>query len=251
MKEKISVITVTYNEKENLKRTLDALAKQDYPNVESIIVDGNSNDGSLDVIKEFEKNFKGTVKWISEKDSGMDEAINKGLKMATGDIIGCYWDEFANEKVLSRIAKEFDNKKIDGIHGDLVYMTDDIPVRYWKVGEGEIKTGWMPAHPTLYLRTAVYEKYGFYRQDIKYAWDYEFMIRIFKDNGVKLSYIPEVLINMFYGGTTTGGIKSYLKSFEDSVKALKVNDVRWPLIITIKRTIKTLFQFKNINKLNS
>lgn len=243
--QKVSVITVTYNEVENLTKTLDALLQQDYENIESIIVDGGSTDNSVKVIQEFEKKFKGTVKWISEKDHGMFEAANKGIKMATGDIIGGYWDVYASPDVITKIVKKIEKDGTDGAHGDLLYVEGNTVKRYWKMGEGRIQDGWMPGYPTLYLKREVYEKYGLYNEKFKYSWDYEFMIRILKHNKVKLSYIPEILIYMFYGGSSTSGFQAYKNSILDSIKALKGNKVKFPRIITLKRLIRTTFQFVN------
>lgn len=242
---KVSVITVTYNEVENLTKTLKALLQQDYKNIESIIVDGGSTDNSVEVIKEFEKKFKGTVKWVSERDRGMFEAINKGVKMATGDIIGGYWDVYASNDVITKVVEIMEKDGTDGVHGDLLYMDGNIVKRYWKMGQGRIQDGWMPAYPTLYLKKEVYEKYGLYNEKFKYSWDYEFMIRILNSNEIKLSYIPEILIYMFYGGSSTSGFRAYKNSILDSIKSLKENQIKFPRIITLKRFIKTTFQFIN------
>lgn len=242
---KVSVITVTYNEVENLTKTLKALLKQDYKNIESIIVDGGSTDNSVEVIQEFEKKFKGTVKWISEKDHGMFEAANKGIKMATGDIIGGYWDVYASSDVITKIVTTIEREGTDGVHGDLLYVEGSKIKRYWKMGEGKIQNGWMPGYPTLYLKREVYEKYGLYNEKFKYSWDYEFMVRILNKGKVKLSYIPEVLIYMFYGGSSTSGFRAYKNSILDSIKSLKENQVKFPRIITFKRFIRTAFQFIN------
>lgn len=242
---KVSVITITYNNAENLAKTLEALLQQDYENLESIIIDGGSTDNSVEIIKNFEKKFKGTVKWKSEKDRGMYEAINKGIKMATGEIIGCYWDIYASSDVITKIVKTIERDGTDGVHGDLLYIDGNKVKRYWKMGKGRIQNGWMPGHPTLYLKKEVYDKYGLYSEKYKYSWDYEFIIRILKDDKVKLSYIPEILIYMFYGGTTTSGVQAYKKSIMDSIKSLEENHIRFPRIITLKRFIRTAFQFIN------
>lgn len=246
---KVSVVTVTYNDAENLAKTLEALLQQDYDNIESIIVDGGSTDNSVEIIKEFQKKFKGTVKWKSEKDRGMFEAVNKGIKMATGDIIGCYWDVYASTDIITKMVTAIENDGTDGVHGDLLYMDGNNVKRYWKMGQGKIQNGWMPGHPTLYLKKEVYEKYGLYSEKYKYSWDYEFIVRILNREEVKLSYIPEILIYMFYGGVSTNGFQAYKRSITDSIKSLQENQIPFPRIITLKRFIRTAFQFVKSRKI--
>lgn len=244
---KVSIITVTYNDAENLKKTLSALLRQDYPDIESIIVDGGSTDGSIELIKEFEKRFHKKfhreVKWVSEKDNGLYDAANKGIRMAEGELIGCYWDVFASHDVVGRIVKTVEEEKTDGAHGDLIYTNQGKVVRYWKMGRGSIEKGWMPAHPTLYLKKEVYQKYGLYKEKYRCSGDYEFMVRALKGGSVRLSYIPEVLVCMFYGGLSTGGASAYRQSIYESILALRENGVPFPELVTLKRTLRTSMQF--------
>lgn len=240
---KVSVITITYNNVENLKKTLNALKQQDYKEIESIIVDGGSTDGTIDIIKQFEAEFHGEVKWISEKDKGVYDAVNKGIRMATGDIIGCYWDVFASKHVISKIVTAIKQKKVDGVHGDLYYMNGDKIIRRWRMGQGTIQRGWMPGHPTLYLKRKVYETYGLYQDTYRISGDYEFMVRILKDHKVKLAYLPEVLIHMFYGGVSTSGWTAYKHSIQEGNRALKENHIRFPWGVTFLRILRTSLQF--------
>lgn len=242
---KVSVVTVTYNDAKNLKKTLEALLKQDYTDIESIIVDGGSTDNSVEIIKNFEKKFKGTVKWISEKDKGLYNAANKGIQMASGDLIGCYWDVFSSPNIISKIVKKIETEGTDGVHGDLIYVKSGKIIRYWKMGKGTIRNGWMPAHPTLYLKKEVYAKYGLYNETYKCSGDYEFMVRCLQDETIRLSYIPEVLIHMFYGGVSTNGFDAYKQSIQESITALKENNIKYPRLITLKRMLKTSLQFFN------
>lgn len=242
--QKVSVITISYNSKEHIKLTLQALKKQDYPCVESIIVDGGSTDGTVDVIKEFVDTFKGQVKWVSEKDRGPHHALNKGIQMASGDIIGFCFDLFSNRHVISDMVKKMETEHTDGVHGDLVYIGKDGEiVRYWKMGQGTIRTGWMPAHPTLYLKKEIYEQYGLYDERYHCSGDYEFMVRILKDRNCRLSYIPKVLIRMFYGGISTNGLQAYGTSIKESYLALRRNKIRFPACIILLRIVRTMGQF--------
>lgn len=251
---KVSVVTISYNSKEQIKLTLEALKRQNYPLIESIIIDGGSTDGTIEVIKKFAKEFQGDVKWVSEKDNGIYHAINKGIKMATGDIIGFCWDLFSNDQVLSTMIKKIEKEHTDGVHGDLVYVGKDGEViRYWKMGEGIIQRGWMPAHPTLYLKKEIFERYGGFDEQYRCSGDFEFMVRILKDHSVQLSYIPEVVVRMFYGGVSTSGWKAYFLSIKESYLALRRNRIRFPILVIGLRIVKTSKQFrgkrKNIGKI--
>lgn len=240
---KVSIITTTYNDSEALRKTVKQVLAQDYPNIEYIIVDGGSMDDTMDVIKEAEKLFGDRLIWISEKDQGIYDAINKGLKLASGDYIGTCFDQFAAPDVISKMVAVMEKEGTDGVHGDLDYMDGEKIVRKWRNGQGSIRTGWMPGHPTLYLKREVYETYGLYKTDYRISADYEFMIRILKDKKVKLSYLPEVLIKMAHGGTSTNSLGAYLKGMREGHRALKENGIKFAFVTDLLRTLRVLRQF--------
>lgn len=242
---KVSVITMTYNDCKHLKECVAQIMKQDYPNIEYIIVDGGSKDDTLSVIKEAEASFPGEMKWVSEPDNGLYDALNKGIAMATGDIVGIMCDKFASSDVISKMVAAIEKEGVDGVHGDVNYVNGDKIIRKWRMGEGRIQDGWMPAHPTLYLKSDVYKKFGVYRTDYRIAADYEFMIRIIYGGGIKLAYLNEVLVNMFHGedSTSTGGLKNYIRSFMEGWRALFQNHVPFAFYITCRRTLKVLKEF--------
>lgn len=240
---KVSVITATYNDAPNLKRIMDQVARQDYENLEYIIVDGGSTDGTMDLIHEMEARMPGKVRCISEPDRGIYDALNKGIALAGGDIIGCCYDRYADENVLSRMVRAMEDEGTDGVHGDLYYMDGDRIVRRWHQGQGSIRTGWLPGHPTLYLRRQVYEKYGVYRTDYRIAADYEFMVRILYKKKVRLSYLPEILIYMSHGGTSTGSLGAYVQSLMEGHRALRENHVPFAWFTDLCRTVRVLLQF--------
>lgn len=246
--ETVSLILTSYNCKDSIFRTLCSIEMQDYPFIEVIIVDGLSTDGTIDVIKEYEKNTKYTYKWVSEKDSGIYDAMNKGLRMAKGSVIAFFNDLFLISNAVSLMMQSLQCEGTDGVHADLIYATDKRVVRYWKMGQGKISAGWMPGHPTLYLRRQVYEKYGNYNSGYKCSADYEFMIRILKDNTVKLSYVPITIIKMYYGGTSTKNVGSYMVSLKEAHMALKSNNVKFAWLIDIRRTIRVFAQFLEARK---
>lgn len=240
---KVSIITTTYNDSENLKKTIAQVEAQDYENIEYIIVDGASKDDTLEVIREAKERFGDRLLWISEKDSGIYDAINKGLQMATGDYIGLCFDRFACKDAVSKMVAVMEAEGTDGVHADLNYVDGEKIIRKWRQGQGNIRTGWMPGHPTLYLKREVYETYGLYKTDYRIAADYEYMIRILKDGKVKLSYIPEVLIKMSHGGTSTSSLGAYLEGLQEGHRALKENGIKFAFVTDILRIFRTLLQF--------
>lgn len=240
---KVSIITTTYNDADNLKMIIEQVKRQDYENIEYIVVDGGSTDETLEIIKQAKQYFGDKMKWISEPDKGIFDAINKGIRLSTGDIIGCCFDKFTKKDVISQMVEIIEKEKTDGVHADLVYVDGEKVVRKWKQGQGNIRYGWMPGHPTLYLKRQVYEKYGLYKDYYKAAADYEFMIRILKDKEVKLSYIPKVLIKMSHGGTSTNGLKGYLKSLKEGHMALVENNIKFAWFTDICRILRVLGQF--------
>ena len=240
---KVSVVTTTYNDIENLKRILAEVKKQTYPNIEHIIVDGGSTDGTVDLLKELEEKEPGRISWMSEKDNGIYDAINKGIRMATGEIVGCCFDRYADEGVLMRMVEIMEKECTDGVHGDLCYMDGDRIVRKWHQGQGVIRSGWMPGHPTLYLKKEVYDRFGLYRTDYRISGDYEFMVRILYRKEVTLSYLPEILIYMSHGGTSTNSLGAYVESMMEGHRALVENHVPFAWVTDLCRVVRVLSQF--------
>lgn len=240
---RVSLIMTTYNSRENFLKSYESIKQQTYPNIEIVIVDGASTDGTREEIERLAK-LNPSLKWVSEKDSGIYNALNKGIQMAEGDIIAIFNDRYLCETAVEQYVRVIEETQCDGVHSDLIYADEQGKiVRKWHMGEGDIRTGWMPGHPTLYLKREIYEKYGLYKEDYKCAADYEFMVRILKDGTTKLSYIPEALISMYYGGTSNSGLRAYLVSFRESIRALRENQIRGALGITLKRSIRVLKQF--------
>lgn len=244
---KISIITATYNSEKTVAQTLESVLKQNYKDYEHIIIDGVSKDNTMEIVKSYEEKYEGRLKYISEKDKGLYDAMNKGIKMATGDVIGILNsdDIYANENVLSHIVEKIKSTNCDGTYGNLIYMDEETmskPLRIWKSPKGKIENGWHPAHPTLYLKKEVYDKIGLFDLNFKIAADYDFMIRVLSDKSIKLQYIDENIVYMRSGGTSTEGIKGYIKSLKDSHNVIVKNKIKHPLIVDTKRIIKTLLE---------
>lgn len=246
---KVSLLVTVYNVKKTLPVTLRSIEEQDYQDLEAVIVDGGSTDGTMELIKEFAARMEGRqgflVRWISEPDGGLYDAMNKAFRMSTGDVVAVCNDRLCKPNAVSKIiaALERGGDGCVGAHSDLVYVEGDRVIREWRMGQGRIAQGWMPGHPTLFLRRAVYEKYGLYDTSYHCAADYEFMVRFLKEPENMLAYVPEVLVAMFYGGTSNAGIQNYLVSFREGYLALKKNGVPHPLWITLRRTLRVLSQF--------
>lgn len=264
--QKVSLLITTYNVREHLTATLESIQAQDYAPMEVVIVDGGSTDGTADIIREFAVQYPDagkigdmqgestgadnsapiSVRWISEPDSGLYDAMNKAWSMCSGDIVAVCNDKLCTPDAVGRLVRAIEQggDGCIGAHSDLVYMDGERVVRSWHMGEGRLADGWMPGHPTLFLKRQIYEKYGVYDISYRCAADYEFMVRFLKDEENRLAYVPEVLVSMFYGGTSNAGLGNYLISFKEGYLALKRNKVPHPLLITIKRTFRVLRQFR-------
>ncbi len=241
--ELISLILTTFNCKDNLKITLESIESQDYPNLEVVIKDGGSSDGTIGIIKEYEKSSRFTVKWTSMSDEGCYDAMNQGLSLSTGAVIFFFNGRFTGNDVVSKCIRKMEQEGTDGVHSDLVYVEDGVVKRYWKMGKGRIRSGWMPGCLTLFLRREIYEQYGNYDSTYKCSADFEFMVRILKDGKVKLSYIPEILVEMYYGGTGTQSTGVYGVLIKESYRALADNRVRFAWWAAFLRTIRLVSQF--------
>jgi glycosyltransferase involved in cell wall biosynthesis len=243
-KMKISIITVCYNSASTIKKTIESVLSQTCDNIEYILVDGDSIDGTLDIIKEYEPKFNGRMKWICEKDNGLYDAMNKGIKIATGDIIAILNsdDYYSNINVLEKVAEKFKDSNFDIVYGNILYIQFyNKPYRYWKSGKSRtFKYGWMPPHPAFFVRKSVYEKYGLYRLDCGVNADYEMMLRLLEKNKLKSKWINEIFVHMNAGGTSNSGLKSRIDAFNDNNMAWSVNSIK-KLIITniLKRLRKT------------
>lgn len=245
---KISIITVSFNSAASIEACVLSVLNQDYPDVEYILVDGASNDGTLDVLKKYEHRF---AKFISEKDEGLYHALNKGMAMATGDVIGIlHSDDFYNStSVLSKYAKVFEKEKCDAVYSDLYYVgaidTTKI-VRKWKSGvytPGAFLNGWMPPHPTFFAKREVYQRLGNFNLEFKTAADYELMLRFIHKNKIKLSYLPEYTIKMRTGGQSNSSLKNRLYANQEDRKAWKVNGLKPRWYTLYFKPLRKILQF--------
>lgn len=228
---KISLITVTYNSSKTLPDTFQSVLNQTYSDIEYIIVDGASKDNTVSIIKEYEPKFEGRMKWISEPDKGLYDAMNKGIRMATGDVVGILNsdDLFMDNQVLADIAKAFD-ASIEAIFGNLYFVNqEDVNqiVRVWKGSSYKsFKTGWHPAHPTFYVRREVYEKYGVFDTTFNVSADFELMLRLIEKQGIRTKYLDRFMVRMRMGGESTGSIKNIIKGNQNILHAFRKNGIK-------------------------
>lgn len=243
---KISIITITLNSAKTLPRTLESVQSQAYPEIEHIIVDGASTDSTPSLIECYAKQHK-NVRWISEKDNGIYNALNKGIAMATGDVIGLLHsdDVFFSPHSIEQIAAAFEDQKIDVVYGDLQYCWGGKIVRRWKSNTfhpHSLKYGWMPPHPTVYVRKEVYAQVGKYDERFRISADYDMMLRIF---GAKYRscYLPEVLVSMEMGGASNKDVRALLSKTQEDYIVLKKNHVGAGYLTVVCKQLRKLRQF--------
>ena len=245
---KISIITVCLNSDETIEDAIKSILAQSYDDIEYIIVDGGSSDETLSIIKKYENEI---TRYISEPDKGVYDALNKGLKLATGEVVGfLHADDFyATTETIKNVARVFEHNKVDCLWGDLVYVgkenTEKI-IRYWKSGKYKknlFKRGWMPAHPTFFVKRRVYEKHGYFNTDFRIAADYEIMLRFLHKFNISSYYIPEVLVKMRVGGLSNRSLKNVVRKSIEDYNAWKINKLSGGIHTIIMKNISKIPQF--------
>lgn len=245
---RVSLITVVYQAKDTIADAIQSVFLQQYPDIEYIVVDGGSVDGTLEIIQSFADKIDA---FISEPDGGMYDALNKGIAMAKGEIVGILNadDMLASPDVISEIVAQFKKTNADGVYGNLHYVQRDKPnqiIRKWKskqVSSQAMAWGWMPAHPSLYLKKELFESFGNYSLDFGSAADYELMLRFLYRNKIKVAYLDKLLVNMRVGGMSNQSVKHRKNALQFDWQILKRHKVPWPIIAIVIKKISKLKQF--------
>jgi glycosyltransferase involved in cell wall biosynthesis len=245
---KVSIITIAYNSQETIADTIRSVIGQDYSEIEYIIVDGGSRDQTVEIVKSF---GAGVTKWVSEKDKGIYDAMNKGVAMATGDVIGILNsdDFYADNRVISDVVRSFQASGADGLYADLVYVNRDQPdktVRSWKAGDyrhGKFLSGWMPPHPTFFVHRNCYEKFGSYTLELRSAADYELMLRFIHKHQISMTYLPRVITKMRLGGQSNVTLMNRIKANLEDRKAWKMNGLHPGLFTLTRKPLSKVVQF--------
>lgn len=248
MNPKVSIITVCYNSEKTIEDTLQSVINQSYPDIEYIVIDGASTDSTLSIINKY-KDKIATI--VSEKDNGIYDAINKGINLATGDIIANLNsdDFYIDNNVIADVVTTFEKEKTDTLYADLYYVdavdTNKI-VRYWKskpYKDGFFLRGWMPPHPTFFVKKEVYQQHGLFDLQFKSAADYEIMLRFIHRFKTSIAYLPRVIVKMRVGGVSNANLKNRIKANQEDRKAWEVNGLKPNAFTLIFKPLSKLLQF--------
>lgn len=230
MANKFSIITVVYNGASTIARCMESVGSQKGADIEHILIDGCSTDATLQILE----NYRNQISiQVSEPDEGIYDAMNKGIKLATGDIIGILNcdDIYSNDTVLAHVALLMEDQNIDAIYGDLVYFSPNAPQKVHRTYRSKLFSpdklgmGLMPAHPTLFLRKRIYDKFGLFDSSYRIGGDFEFIARIFKDKLINYLYVPEVMVGMQIGGISTSGMRNTLLLIRENLRACRANQI--------------------------
>lgn len=240
---KISIITPTFNSATTIERTIQSVLSQNYPDLEYIIIDGGSKDDTLEIVNKYKDKI---AKIVSEPDKGIYDAMNKGIALATGEVVGILNsdDYYPDETVISMVMGKLESSAVDACYGDLVYFKKDNikhVVRLWRPGAFKafkFSYGWVPPHPTFFVRKKVYDQFGAYRLDLPIAADFELMLRFIIKQKISLAYLPKILVRMQAGGESARSLYNRLDGMRQLVAAWQMNDLPVPALFYFRPVFK-------------
>ena len=245
----ISIITATFNSEKTLRNTIESVLRQTFQDIEYIVVDGASSDGTMNIVRDYIPKLNGRLRYVSEKDKGIYDAMNKGIALASGDVVGILNsdDFYTSDDVLEKIAETFSSHDVDAVYGDIHFVTDDLTkcVRYYSSAmfkRWQMRFGMMPAHPSFYCRKSVYEKYGVFDTSYKIAADFENLLRIIFLGRIKIYYIGKDFVTMRIGGASTAGFQSRMLIMKDHLRALKSHGIYSNVLFLSLRYIYKIYE---------
>lgn len=247
---KISLITVTYNSGKTVRDTLESVLSQTYSDLEYIVVDGASTDHTMDIIRQYAPRFNRRMRYVSEPDQGLYDAMNKGIRMATGEIVGLLNsdDMFSEATALEKVVDCFrHHPETDAVYADLYYVAPedtDRVIRHWISGRRKpFNRGWHPAHPTFYAKREIYQRYGLFDTELKLAADFELMLRFIEKDRIRLVYLQQPLVRMRLGGATSKNLTNILRGNKECIKAFKKNGLKAGCLYPFFRLLPKIKQY--------
>ena len=247
---RISLITATFNSAETLRDTMQSVLNQTFKDVDYIIVDGNSKDATMEIVKEFEPRFEGRLRWVSEPDKGIYDAMNKGVRMAHGDVVGILNsdDFFASDDVLEKVNAAFtENPTIDGVYADVRYVDWNDTSKTVRMFSGKdfkrkkLCWGKMPPHPSFYVKKECYDKFGLYSLDYPICADYDMFVKMIWEGNIKTLYINDIFVNMRSGGTSSSGIKVHSKIMRERMRCVREHNMPSNFLMQTSRYFGKIF----------
>lgn len=249
---KVSVITTCLNAATTIRDTFESVLSQTYPDIEYIVKDGGSTDGTIDIIREYEPRFGGRMRWTSAPDSGIYDGMNQGIAMASGDVVGLLNsdDFFTDAHVIENMVLAMEAKGVDAVYGDIHFVRNSdlaTPIRYYSSRHFHpfwLRFGFLPAHPSLYIKREIYLKAGPYKTDYKIAADFEMTVRLFLKLKISYYYLPQDFVTMRTGGASTRNIRSRYLGTRESLRACKDNGIYSNHIFITLKYLYKIFQYR-------
>ena len=249
---KVSIITVCYNSEKYIRSAIESVLNQSYKDIEYIVIDGKSKDSTVNIIKSYEPLFDGRMKWVSEPDNGIYDAMNKGISFSTGDLIAILNsdDVYYDNDVIKDTVSQIQQSGTDTLYGNIEFVkTDsiDVVVRKWKSSPffaGSFRKGWHPPHPSFFVKKKIYEQYGAFDTSFEVSADFELMLRLFEKNKVSNIYFDRLIVKMRMGGESTGSLKKIIIGNRGVLRAFKKNGITVSCLYPIYRLVPKLLQFK-------
>ena len=248
---KVSIITVCYNSEKHVRTAIESVLNQTYKNIEYVVVDGNYTDATMDIVKSYEPLFNGRMKWISENDNGIYDAMNKGIAMSTGDLIAILNsdDIYIDAHVIEDVVKQIQSSETDTIYGNIKFVKSDNIEKVTRVWKSSMfipncfQKGWHPPHPAFFVKKKIYDQYGKFDISFDVSADFELMLRFLEKYNISTVFYDRFIVKMRLGGESTGSLKRIIRGNKNVIRAFKKNNIRVSFLYPVYRLVPKLFQF--------